>query len=264
MALLVGEIIRRNAALVPRQRAVSMGERSLSYAQLNAGGNRLAHALRGLGVGHGDHVVSWTDTSLDPLLLFVACAKLGAVFAPVNARLGVDEAADVVEFARAGALVADAAHAEGAESIASRLGIPLLGRLGGEAGRGGAPGPGVDLDDAALRASAEEPKTPELHEDDTHVLFFTSGSTGRPKGVVLTHRVHMLRVMQKGTPFRNVCMFPLFHMAGYMNAMGTWYVRGEISFCDASPETLLSEVERRRPERLYCIPAVWAASWSTT
>ena len=253
MALLVGEIFRRNAAVVPGRPAASMGDRTLTYAELNREANRLAHALRELGVGHGDHVVSWTDTSLDPLRLFAACAKLGAVFAPVNARLGEREAGEVVEFARARILVTDAAHAEAAEGVARSVGVPLLGRIGAPAG------PGVDLDDAAARASAGEPKTPELRERDTHVIFFTSGSTGRSKGVVLSHRVHVLRVMQGGTPVRNVCMFPLFHMAGYMNAMGSWYARGEITFAEsAAPEVLLAEVERRRPERLYCIPAVWS------
>jgi len=253
MALLVGEILRRSAGAVPGRVAASLGDRKLTYAELDRGANRLAHALRGLGVHRGDRVVSWTDTTLDPLFLFVACAKLGAVFAPVNSRLGVKEASDVVGFARAAILVADDAHAQGAEAVASQTGVPLLGRIGSGSG------PGVDLEDAALSASSTEPRTPELHEEDPQVIFFTSGSTGRPKGVVLTHRVNVLRSMRSESPFRNVCMFPLFHMAGYTNALGTWFDRGEITFVEsATPEVLLAEVERRRPERLYCIPAVWA------
>jgi len=93
------------------------------------------------------------------------------------------------------------------------------------------------------------------------VIFFTSGSTGRPKGVVLSHRVNYLRSFA-GTfanPERVVCMFPLFHMAGWTLALGAWQTSGEIIFVDSpTADALLSAVERRRATRLYCIPAVWA------
>ncbi len=257
MALLVGEILRTNALAVPRRVAAAMGERELSYGELDARGNRLAHALRGLGVAHGERILSWTDTCLEVLPLFVAAAKLGAVFAPMNARLGAEEAVRVAGFARARCLVADPERAELAAEVARQAGIPLLARLCGGA-RG--PAPGVDLEEAAAGASDAEPVTRELAETDPHVLFFTSGSTGRPKGVLISHRVSVLR-SQAGSflAARQVCMFPLFHMAGYSNALGSWRRRGEIAFvAQPGAEVLLRAVERRRPERLYCIPAVWA------
>ena len=88
MTLLIGELFRRNAEVVPQQVAASLGSAQLTHAELDAAGNRLAHVLRELGVRHGDRVVSWADTCLEVLPLFVALAKLGAVFAPLNARLG--------------------------------------------------------------------------------------------------------------------------------------------------------------------------------
>jgi acyl-CoA synthetase (AMP-forming)/AMP-acid ligase II len=257
MALLVGEIFRTNALAVPRRVAATLGEGELAYGELDARGNRLAHALRGLGVSHGDRILSWTDTCLEVLPLFVAAAKLGAVFAPMNARLGAEEAAPVARFARARCLVADAGRAAAAEVVAAKAGIPLLALLSAGGARAA---PGVDLEAAAARASDAEPETPELAEGDPHVLFFTSGSTGRPKGVLISHRVSVLRSQAGGVlAGRTVCMFPLFHMAGYTSALGAWRRRGEIAFVEqASAEELLRAVERRRPERLYCIPAVWA------
>ena len=56
MALLVGEVLRRNAQVVPRLGAATLGDRRMTYAELNAQGNRMAHALRALGVAHGDRV----------------------------------------------------------------------------------------------------------------------------------------------------------------------------------------------------------------
>ena len=251
MALLVGEVLRRNAQVVPRLGAATLGDRRMNYAELNAQGNRVAHALRALGVAHGDRVACWSNTTLDVLPLYVALSKLGAVFAPLNARFGTEEASDILGLARPRMLVVDAEHAGAGEVVAKAADVERLARVGG------GPGPGVDLAEAARAASASEPETPELVETDPHVIFFTSGSTGRPKGVVLSHRVNYLRTM-RGQVERMVSMFPLFHMAGWMYALGAWQGRGEVNFVESpTAEGLLDAVQKYRPMRLYCIPGVW-------
>jgi len=243
-SLLIGDLFRRNAAVVPGAPAASLDDRVLGYRDLDLAGNRAAHALRALGVGHGDRVVVWADTALEVLPLFVALAKLGAVFAPVNARLGREEAAEVARLARAKLLMVDVARAADARAVAVAAGIPDHARLGLEDSR----------DDDVFE--------PALRESDPHVLFFTSGSTGRPKGVVLSHRANWLRSFQgvfRDEPERSVCMFPLFHMAAFTLALAAWQTRGEIAFVHAAaPEALLFAVERRRANRLYAIPLVWA------
>lgn len=256
LQLLVGEIIRRNAEVVPHGAAASLGERTLTHRELDTTANRMAHTLHGMGVGHGDRVAVWADTSLEVLPLFAALAKLGAVFAPLNARHGMAEAMPVAALARARLLVADALRAESAEDLAKGAGIPGIARLHG--GRG----PGADLGLDALAGDTSPPRAPELRESDPHVIFFTSGSTGRPKGVVLSHRANYLRSFQgvfRDVPEVSVCMFPLFHMAGFTLALAAWQTRGEIVLVESpGAEALLSAVERRRANRLYCIPAVWA------
>jgi acyl-CoA synthetase (AMP-forming)/AMP-acid ligase II len=233
-----------------------MGDAVLTYAELNDAGNALGHVLHEAGIRCGDRVVCWADTALDILPVFVALAKLGAVFAPLNARLGLDEAREILPLARASMLIADGSHAKEASLLAREEGIPLC-RIGPGAG------PGVDLAAAARElGSSEEVATPELSETDPHVIFFTSGSTGRPKGVVLSHRVNWLRGHQGvfvDEPERSVCMFPLFHMAAFTLALAAWQTAGEIVFvASPSADELLSAVERRQGNRLYCIPAVWA------
>ena len=96
MKLLVGDVFRRAGASVPQHAAASMGDAVMTYGELDRAGNRLAHTLRARGVKHGDRVVWWGDTCLDAMPMFVALARLGAVFAPVNARYGLEEATPVV------------------------------------------------------------------------------------------------------------------------------------------------------------------------
>jgi len=253
--LLIGDIVRRNAAVVGDEVAASLGDSTLTHAELDAQGNRIANALRALGVERGDRVSTWAETRLDILPLFVALSRLGAVFAPLNARHGLREASEVARLARAKLLVVDPAHEPDAPALAAEGGLPMLAYLGR------ARGPGIDLDGLAAEQSDRAPETPGLAERDPHVIFFTSGSTGQPKGVVLSHRANYLRTFQgvfRDVPERTVCMFPLFHMAAFTLALSAWQTRGEIAFVEsASAEAILEAVERRRANRLYCIPAVW-------
>jgi len=269
MALLIGELIRRNAAAVPERVAASLGDTTLTHAQLEGAANRTARALRELGVRPGDRVVCWSDTSLEVLVLFAAASKLGAIFAPLNARYGAEEAVDVVRLASPQILVADSGHADLTARVGKEAQVPEVALIGGGVG------PGVDLSLAALGSDASTLPPPPIDETDPHVLFFTSGSTGRPKGVVLSHRANWLRTFQgvfRDSPEISVCMFPLFHMAGFTLALAAWQTRGEIVLVQqATAESLLRAVQERRGNRLYCIPAVWnriletdPAAWDTS
>src|SRR6185503_11010492 len=97
----------------------------------------------------------------------------------------------------------------------------------------GIPAP-FDLGSVAGAAYADPPRVDAIDERDAHVIFFTSGSTGRPKGVVLSHRVNWLRTFVGATASPGgggtVCMFPLFHMAGWTIALGAWQARRAVHF----------------------------------
>ena len=255
--LLVGDLMQKNAKTYPRRVAAWMGGDSLTFAELDERADRLAQALRAQGVGHGDRIVAWADTCLEVLPLFVALAKLGAVFAPLNARLGTSEAAVIVKMAQPRMLVADADHLQGAIEIASELGIERVGSLSAPDRESNV----MDLRPNQLAPCPEAIDEPALAETDPHVIFFTSGSTGAPKGVILSHRANYLRTYQGvflAEEERSVCMFPLFHMAAFTLALSAWQTQGEIAFVEAATaEKILEAVEARRANRLYCIPAVW-------
>jgi hypothetical protein len=71
--------------------AATLDDDALTFGDIETRGNWLAHAMLESGIRRGDRVLWWGDTSLEAVPVFLALAKIGAVFAPLNARASVDE-----------------------------------------------------------------------------------------------------------------------------------------------------------------------------
>src|ERR1043166_3722090 len=124
--LLVGEILANAAAVAPSAVAATLDDRTMTFGEIESAGNRVARSLAGMGVGRGDRVLWWGDTDLDAVPVFAALAKLGAVFAPLNARSSLAEVTPVAEYAEPRLLLAGASHREAAVDLARRISVPFV------------------------------------------------------------------------------------------------------------------------------------------
>jgi amino acid adenylation domain-containing protein len=160
-------LFAEQAARTPLATAVADGTRSLTYAETDERANRLAHRLRGFGVGPETAVALCLPRSAELVVAMLAVAKSGGSFVLLDPQYPV---ARLRQMTRA----ADAVVVVTTESAAVT------------------DGPVIYLDrQEDLAAIAARPATApeiEIHGDNAAYTVFTSGSTGTPKGVVNTHR----------------------------------------------------------------------------
>ena len=156
---------------------------SLSYGQLQRQANRLAHALRRLGVQRGDRVAIVMPQRFETAIAHIAVYQLGAVAMPLAMLFGPDALAYRLQ--DSGAVLALADESAIANLLAARPDCPALRSVvavGDAAGQG-------DIDWAAALAAEREVFAPaDTAADDPAVLIYTSGTTGPAKGALIPHR----------------------------------------------------------------------------
>jgi fatty-acyl-CoA synthase len=191
--------------------------RRLSYRELDRRANRLAHALHGArGVGRGDRVAVLAHNRVEHFEALFACAKLGALFAPLNWRLAAPELDQVLADAAPRVLLYDAACAPTAAALTAD--VPH--RIGYDAPDGS----GYEALLAAARDDAAGDDGVTL--EDPLLLCYTSGTTGKPKGALLSHRQLLFNSLSTelaiGISARDTTLvfMPLFHTGG-LNCLAT-------------------------------------------
>ena len=202
--------IRVGAERHPDAPALTFAGQDWTYARLDHEVGRWVTALRGRGVGEGDRVVVLSTSHAALVHLFFALGRVGAVFAPLNARLTPAELRPL--------------H----EDVAPRLTLaltPWLAHLPGAE-------PLESFADAAGEASGDAGMKEGMKEGAARVILFTSGTTGRPKGAVLTEgnfrasaRASAANLGAFAAP-RWLGTLPLFHVGGLAMLTRTAYDGG--------------------------------------
>ncbi|WP_326636632.1 amino acid adenylation domain-containing protein [Nonomuraea fuscirosea] len=158
--------------------AVTFGERSLTYAELDAAAARLAARIRRAGVGRGELVAVHLRRSDLLLVCLLAVHKAGAAYLPLDPDHPAERLAMIVADARPALLLSETAVPDG-------LPGPVL-LVDPALPADGAPAASPAPEEPVAGLAPEEPVRPASPEETAYVIY-TSGSTGRPKGVEVDH-----------------------------------------------------------------------------
>ncbi|RAL21101.1 fatty acid--CoA ligase [Thermoflavimicrobium daqui] len=211
----LGCILEQTVQRYPDREALVdvMKKRRWTYSEWNQEVNQLANALNHAGVKKGDVVSTCLYNRSELVTILFACAKIGAIFNPINFRLKSEEIAYIIQDAKPRVFIFEQAVEEEILPVFYQFPMTLFWS--------------VDFTHCNWAQSYHEllSQAPsfsphvDVKEDDIYAVMYTSGTTGRPKGVMHRHRdmieqsYILAHALQLSAEDRGLCAGPLYHCA---------------------------------------------------
>jgi polyketide synthase PksJ len=244
----VTTLFEAQAAATPDATAVTDGQTSQSYAQLNAQANRVARHLRRHGVTPGMVVGICMDRSPAMIVALLGILKAGGAYVPLDPAFPADRLAFMVTDSRAPLLVTQK---------------PLEAMLPSHAAKV------VLLDLHGPQIAEEDETNPEWTVDTSGLAYvlYTSGSTGTPKGVEIPHRAltNFLCSMQVSPGFGagdsllalTTLSFDIAGLELYLPLISGGRVELASREVAMDPRQLAARIEQCRPTMMQATPSTW-------
>jgi len=212
MSLNLGTVLAASAVARPEHPALRLGERVITYAQLDRAARGVATSLRERGIQPGDAVALLVPNVPEFTIAYFGALYAGCSIVPINVLAAAPEVAYFLADSDAKLLIAHPLFADPAQRGAAEAGRPLV-----FAGGGASPSDTLESMQQAAPCGGLHP----TGADDVAVILYTSGTTGKPKGAVLTHSnlfVNCAFVVPRLVPptpdLVALATLPLFHSFG--------------------------------------------------
>lgn len=225
---LASTLLEYQAFRRPNKTAVVFEEKGYSYSFLNAEANRVANALRSLGVHPGDRVSMWLPNCFEFITSFYGILKVGAVVVPMNILFKAREIEYLLSNSEAKVLITVASCLETVRQVRNKLfKLEKVIALGLE-----------DQEKDALSFGkfigkfSDQFFGVDLSLDDTATILYTSGTTGNPKGAMLTHRNLYMNAeyyaegLGANENWVGICLLPLSHLLSLAAGQFVLFGRG--------------------------------------
>src|ERR1700722_11342482 len=248
----LGNWFHQRALRTPERRALRFEGRDWTYADMQLEIEDCAKRLAALGVEKGDRVAFLGLNQ--PMFFFVmfGCARIGAIFVPLNFRLTGPELAFMIQDCAVRALIVDAQLRPVVEpQLASLSSLKTVLAAEEEAHWTPAPAPAVEHVPA--------------REDDVALIMYTSGTTGRPKGAMLTHgnlwwnNTSAMHSLDTLTDDITIVCAPIFHIGGLNVTTLTALQKGALIVLHRmfDPGRVLADIVAHRATTMFGVPAMF-------
>ncbi len=257
--------IDKHAEFQPQKPALIYEGRSITYGEFAQRAADTARMLKHqMSVGRGDRVAYLGYNSPEFLILMFACARLGALFLPLNWRLAAPEHTYILKDAAAKVLAVEADFREHAEGFRDQLPDCEFIACRFESNREAS----LWRNMADLIETAQgDTENPHVDETNPLLLVYTSGTTGRPKGALLTQQALFYNALNS-LHMHDMCardliltVLPMFHVGGLnIQTLPALYSGATVILHQKfDPADTLACIRGQRPTLLVLVPATMAA-----
>ena len=257
----LAELVRLQANNRGNEVAFEFEGRTTTFAAFDRNTNRVANALKALGVQPGERIAYLGKNSDIFFELMLGAIKARIVLAPINWRLAGPEVAFIVEDCKAPVLFVGPEFIALARSILPQLGTvrTVITTEGGA----------TEWQDFAAWRDAQSDADPgiEVTPKDIAIQLYTSGTTGKPKGAMLSH-ANFFNLVNAGADAEqpdwnrwtaddvSLVAMPLFHIGGSgWGVMGLYQGARGVIAREFDPTKVLDFIEKDGITKLFMVPA---------
>ncbi|MFM0522132.1 amino acid adenylation domain-containing protein, partial [Caballeronia jiangsuensis] len=245
----IHQLFEQQVQRTPDALALVFEDESLTYTQLNARANRLAHHLIALGVRPEDRVALCMERGIGMVVALMAILKAGGAYVPLDPAYPGERLSHILNDATPRLLLADAA---GREALGDTGSLSVL-------------DPDASLDGSL---SQDDPQTDVAPHHLAYVIY-TSGSTGKPKGVAIEHRTLVASTFARHQFYehaaneRFLLLSSLAFDSSVAGLFGTLTNGGCLALVDIDtardPNAIIRLVRNRDITRVLCVPSLGQA-----
>lgn len=260
----IADMLRRARYHHPDKLAVIFGDKSLTYTQLEDECNRVANALRAIGVQKYDRVAILAHNTLHHAMTWFGCCKIGAVYLAINYMLRGKDIAFCINHSESTVFIVEDALYDLVKDVLDDM-PTVKTLLWSNQGSGAEPVSDrfIDFDKWAGGYSVDEPEA-NLHIEDPCQMTYTSGTESLPKGVIISNQALMSHYMgaiidgQYDEDDVSINALPIYHCAQrdvFMNPV--FWLGGTNILMGPDLTQILKNIEKYKATMFFAPPTVW-------